>query len=381
MKSLLAVASLLVAALLLTGCTAQASGSDKEKALLKEQVLFQVQNDVAEALVRISYDPKQCLFNENLLNEYLNSPAVTSAATELLQKKGRDALKMSSRFSIQETVEAASEGQMLAKIKVWTPKYDPPVANDLLKLHLEHLRESLARSQESDAYRDNAYQLDHAVELAMFAREKLSRFVLDSGGVDLSRAAWSARSSAIQAEMEKVSMDLAGKKMRQNEVAEQVKRLTVESAAKAKDDPLLAELEKVVKLREEELAATKGLAKANVVSAAEVNACEVKVADARVELLKRKEASSAAGRESLAKLRDEEVTLSLDIGELEARLNQLLEARSRVADLFRASIQYEQLLQEKEMAERDHEQARQQHHEALRQREKVPTLSIVYMSP
>jgi hypothetical protein len=375
MKSLLAVASLLVVALVLA--SPAALGAEPNKTMVATPPAM-AKGDSAQALVRITFDPKQCLLNEAVFQQYLQSPAVRGEAIA----KMRDKVKLvagASSFGIEATLAGASENQLLVKLDVWTPKNDPPVAKEFLKLVLWNLNALLEKAGTLDENRMAMmdHDLDATTKKVTVERENLSRFIQENGSQDLSRTAAFARSSAIQAEMEKVYMDLAGKQARQHALEEQSKRLAEKIAVSSKDDPMLAELEKVVKLREDELAATKGLAKAAVVSTAEVAACEVKVADARVELLKRKEAASATGRELLAKLRDEEVSLAMDIWELEARHNLLNEARSRAADFMKASAEYEQLVQAKEMAERDLEKSTQQNQDARKQRGNVPAVTVI----
>jgi len=396
MRSLLKIASLLVVAVLMTGLVALAAESDKEKAAPPQAV---PEGDTTKALVRIAFDP-QWLLNETVLQQYLQSPDVLGAAiTKIREKMESTVAPPDSMFGVDSVLEGASEGQMLLMITARTPKNDPPMAKDFLELVLENLERLMGKTQRDDVFwHDCRLRVEGASANLTAARDELSHFLLEANGVDLSLAGVMAKATNIQAEEEKVLIDLAGKRARQNLLEERMARIAQETDSKIKDDPVVAELEKVVTLREEELEVTKQLANQPTRTAptaianpplpgkpgatsADVAACEAKVAEARVELLKRREAASAAGRELLAKLRDEEVALSLDIKELEARGVFLLERKESVGGFLNLARQYEALTLAKETAQHNYEYFQQRLQEAYEHGEQrshnLPVVRVV----
>ena len=136
-----------------------------------------------------------------------------------------------------------------------------------------------------------------------------------------------------------LKLQLVGKQARQQALAVAIERLSKAAAERAKDDPVAAELEKVVVARERALARTLTIRKAGQpVSEAEVSAVEVELAESRARMLERRDAvSQANGGDLLTALNRELATVSIDLAEAEAKLaeaERLLKGYAGVQELL-----------------------------------------------
>jgi transposase len=148
----------------------------------------------------------------------------------------------------------------------------------------------------------------------------------------------------LEEERQKLELDQMGKTARrlalEKEIAEQTDRVE----HKSENDPIAEELSKVVDGRKAQVERLEKLAASKDASQSEVEEALGRFAEARAKLLERKrDAAIEAGGEAIAGLNRELLTLSIDLRELEARLQYvkqhlpgLLEAMDHVDDLDRA---------------------------------------------
>jgi hypothetical protein len=184
-------------------------------------------------------------------------------------------------------------------------------------------------------------QLARTKKEAMTARERVAdarRKVREAAQLlDASPEAVRAAASRLDQERQKLTLELAGQNARQRALEERVAKLSDVAAARADKDPIAAELEKIVKLREAEAASLLQLFKSGGVNESQVRSAEGQVNEARARLLERREAAAkAAGTELLGELNKELITLSITIVESEARLelvSKRLEGLGRAVDM------------------------------------------------
>jgi len=169
----------------------------------------------------------------------------------------------------------------------------------------------------------------------------------DQYGIELDLADLRKQRAARMQEVEDVELKLVTQRARRDAIAEQVAKLGAAASQAATADPVVLELEKVVKLREQKLARAKMAAEAKSAStqaevkagllpvraAEEANAAATQqVADgeeglalALAELAKQRQAASqAAGGSLLADLNKELTMLTIDLVETEARHQALV---------------------------------------------------------
>jgi len=191
--------------------------------------------------------------------------------------------------------------------------------------------------------------------LAML-RKAQRGFYDEAGRTDLSRESIMAEAKALETEGQKLQMDQVGHTARQEALMKRIANIAAKAERRADEDPVAAELKKVVALRERELDLAKKRCDAGQMPTSEVGAIEIKVAEARAEWLKRREAAgSLAGRDLLAKLNEELTTLEVDNAETAARyghiLMQLAENRKilPIADGYQDNIALPLRLAEREV--------------------------------
>lgn len=124
---------------------------------------------------------------------------------------------------------------------------------------------------------------------------------------------------------EQLLLDEAGASGRRQGLEEAVKRFTEMAKSRGDSDPVVAELEKVVALRQQELDRMKQLYKTGTVSAGDASNVELVLAQARAELAaaKQKVAGGAGLGEALDTWNRESINLSIEAEERRARLDYI----------------------------------------------------------
>jgi chromosome segregation ATPase len=135
-----------------------------------------------------------------------------------------------------------------------------------------------------------------------------------------------------------LKLQLVGKQARQEALASAIARLSKAAAERAKDDPVAAELEKVVQGKEKTFVRLMKLRDSKDVSEAELASAESDVAEARARMLERRDTvSQANGGDLLGALNRELATVSIDVAEAEAKLaeaERLLNGYAKVQELL-----------------------------------------------
>jgi hypothetical protein len=150
--------------------------------------------------------------------------------------------------------------------------------------------------------------------------------------------------SRLDQEKQRITLELAGQTARQKALEERVAKLSDAATARVVKDPIAEELEKIVKLRDDEAANSQAMYKAGTLTQAELRAAQARAAEAKARLLERRETvSKAAGTELLTDLNKELVTLTITIAENEARLRYLDERLTGLSKALELVDDLEQL--------------------------------------
>jgi hypothetical protein len=173
------------------------------------------------------------------------------------------------------------------------------------------------------------------LEVATAKAAQQRHAVRDAANVlDPSPEAVRGAASRLDQEKQRITLELAGQSARQKALEERVAKLSDAATARVVKDPIADELEKIVKLRDDEAANSQAMYKTGTLTQAELRAAQARAAEAKARLLERRETvSKAAGTELLGDLNKELVTLTINIAENEARLRYLDE---RLAGLSKA---------------------------------------------
>jgi len=214
-------------------------------------------------------------------------------------------------------------------------------------------------------------------------RAKQRDFYEKAGRTDLSRESVLAEAKALETEQQKLQMDQIGHAARYRALTARIAQIAAKAEARAAEDPVAAELKKIVDLREQELDRAKQLYKTGQIPTSEVGTIEIKVAEARAEWLKRREAAgSLAGRDLLAKLNEELSAIEVDNAETTARLEHIRDqlAKNRAILPIADECQDSVVLPLKS-AEREVQNARMQLSEAEKQLRAFAPATVVAMPP
>lgn len=138
------------------------------------------------------------------------------------------------------------------------------------------------------------------------------------------RSDYSAVNDAVnklEEELTRLQLDVLAKTARREAIEKQIAEQSEMVARKIDGDAIAVELQKVVEAREAQVQRVKELVTQKSASVAEVNEAIGRVAEARAKLLERKrDAAAEAGGDAMSMLNKELLTLSVDLRELNARL-------------------------------------------------------------
>ena len=143
---------------------------------------------------------------------------------------------------------------------------------------------------------------------------------------------------------QEMQVELDAKAARAQALSQNIAKLTGQVEEKVKNDPVAAELEKVVEARQKQAERIKTLAGQGQANAAELDAAIAEVADARAKLLDRRaSAADAAGGDTVSSWNKELMALSVDTAELQARLEKLAARADRYRQVMDQLDQFENL--------------------------------------
>lgn len=141
------------------------------------------------------------------------------------------------------------------------------------------------------------------------------------------REGLNARLAQLDVERERLEIDLAAANARSRAMQKQMDQIQAEAENRARNDPIQEQLQRLLKLRMEELKRAKDLHAQGSTSASEVSAVEGRVADAEIQLLTRREQVIHGDEKGdlIARLANELAMIQIDRAEKEERLNYILQ--------------------------------------------------------
>ena len=355
---------------------------------------LQVEVDIRTALTstrRLEVDVGAASSCREAISAMLNSSAVSRAAAAKVCKQ----LKISANINDFElragsTASMGAPNSFTVEVLFKVPQHDPPLARPFLAAVAEQLQEKLREFTEGIHQAKVVFSLRVAEENLASARATLAslrkaqrEFYEEAGRTDLSRESIMAEAKALETEGQKLQMDQIGHTARQKALTARIADIALKAERRAAEDPVAAELKKVVDLRERELDLAKKRCDAGQMPTSEVGAIEIKVAEARAEWLKRREAAgNLAGRDLLAKLNEELLTLEVDNAETAARYEHIEKQLAKNRKILPIADGYQDNIADAlRLAEREVQNTLQQRSDAERQaRDFVPPTVVVVPS-
>ena len=324
------------------------------------------------------------------ISAMLTNGALSHNAAAMMLKQQQKAKVDIQDFGISAVSKYTEDsGQITIEVVFQVPRWDPPLARQFLVYVAQALYMKLLgypgnyqdRLRLTEALAQEHLNQSRG-ELAEL-RAKQREFYQEAGRTDLSRESIMASAKAMETQEQKLQMDQVGRAARQKALAQRIEQIAAKAEARAAEDPVAAELKKVVDLREQELGRAKQLNKVGQMSETEVGAIEIKVAEARAEWLKRREAAgSLAGRDLLAKLNEELLTLEVDNAETAARYEHIEKQLAKNRKILPIADEYQDNIADAlRLAEREVQNTLQQRSDAERQaRDFVPPTVVVVPS-
>jgi hypothetical protein len=158
---------------------------------------------------------------------------------------------------------------------------------------------------------------------------------------DLSAEAFRNSIGSLEIERQKLELDLAGMQARRDALDKAVAEQSVRADKAAQSDPVAAELEKIVEIRQKQFEYGQEQARLRTISAAEASTFEAALAEAKARLAERKLA--AAGQaDVLSAWNRQLLDLTVDVRERQARLDAI----SKMLDEFSGAVEKARALEE-----------------------------------
>jgi DNA repair exonuclease SbcCD ATPase subunit len=163
--------------------------------------------------------------------------------------------------------------------------------------------------------------------------------------------------SQLEDRRQELQLELESRAARMNALSENMAQITKRVESEVQNDTVSAELQKVVEAREAQVERVKQMVEAGKSSRAELDEALARAAESRARLMDRRaEVAERAGRGTLNDWNQEQMRLSVDSAELQARLdklNQRLQSFQAVAPELDHLEQLEQTLQEADQTMRE----------------------------
>ena len=222
-----------------------------------------------------------------------------------------------------------------------------PLAEQFMVALIANLEEALEKAfADSDSRlgkRLNATEVEaRRAEEELLAMQSKLRDI--AGGGNLSRNTVLAKISGINQNLQALKMQKASNDAMIKETSKRIAHTGQSVQEQLKADAITTELESIVKLNEEQLAAVQQKVKAGIASTAEIAQPSEKLARARIDLaMRRQELSKSAGGDLLASLNDELASLAFEATQCDAEMQSLQEQLRETEGLVTNADDYELL--------------------------------------
>jgi chromosome segregation ATPase len=202
-----------------------------------------------------------------------------------------------------------------------------------------------------------------------------------SGRVDVSPQNLMNAVQQLDEQHMQLEIEQAAKNARRNALAKALAESKKEIEQRVQDDPVVAEMEKIVEIRNEALKRKRQMAEQGMVSKEELADAEAQIAEARAQLLERRqEAAERAGADVMHSWNRELLALSVDENELLARLEQVKQRLDKLRSLVDSVNQLEDLQQRIQHAQdrlREAQARMEEMADRLRELADLPDTSVI----
>jgi len=205
-------------------------------------------------------------------------------------------------------------------------------ARKALAAVIVRLRDALAKAakQQQEILRKELAAVSKEVDLARVNMTRLQEhrasLAKEAGMPDPDRNRILSRTKSLESKRESLAVDVAGLRVRIKATQEQVAKLAAKASRAAKDDPVAAELTKVVEYKERKLRRHEEAHAQGKATKAEVMEAAARLAEAKARLAERRQqAATAAAGQLLAELNTQLVRDSIALVEKEAELKAVAE--------------------------------------------------------
>lgn len=300
--------------------------------------------------------PTGPLLDEKTLSALLKSASIKDAAIEAHANEIQSLVESGER-AIWLNFEPLSGGPswLIGQVTLTlseTPAEAKPVARALLETVMRRFQLAVRKSSELEQAR--LYErVGHATDYFQRAEQDLKTLQYEqqdllkaAGRYQLRREPLLQEMRNLQRQREELERDMVGRRARREALAEQIAKTAQAVQEQSGRNPIVAELSRIVELRERELQRIRQLYEKSAASTDDMAAAEEPLAHARAEVARaREEAAHMAGGGQLDDLNGQLINMTIEMAELEAKLQFVSRqlAQMEEGDLPRLADEYERL--------------------------------------
>jgi hypothetical protein len=296
----------------------------------------------ASCIVRIAADRDLLPLNESLVAHLLDSsPILAEPAREVMGLAGEDIERaVTLYYNLLNEAHTKSDSVLVGSIFVAVDAdagRSRPAAEEFLRAVVQRLETALQKVGEAQAQnlRQQHAHVEQELQRVQAELEAIGNrereLLAAAGRGPLRRSLIESASVRLQGDLDDAELVLAGLAAAEQALTEQIAKVGQRAVEAAETSPVVAEMAKVVELREQRVEYLGRMHEAGMVEGTEMTAAQEQVALARVQLLERREAAAArAGAGVLEKLNQELVQKSIEFAGALARRQTL---QARLADM------------------------------------------------
>jgi len=329
--------------LLLASTGVVLGGEPAAKAETPEKALSNT--SAASCLVNITFDPAVLPLTVNTVDSLIRSSGVAGIAAREVFPGGDYTNSVERLDYVMDVPLPEKNGTIMAELQVVLKTETKPAAEEFLRLIILNLKGALEQAAEENCKRlqDNLHraamvQVDSNRALRQ-TRERIGELQKKVGRSDVSWDGMFREVERLEKEKQSLEMERAGREARRAALERAVHGTSEQARVQIASDAVIAELERLVLLLEEQVKAMKEIRDKGRVSEQDLTDLQIRLAEAKGRLAARREAVlQAAGGDLLAKLNAELTMLSIDAAECDARLKAIEEQLGKAKDPERFKV-------------------------------------------
>jgi hypothetical protein len=340
----------------------------------------------ASCLLKIVTDPGVLSLGGQAIDYLFQSSGVRDlAAGDVLgltpEQTARTALLTTKVLEQAGIAEPVSEQRTLLRLEVILPEGVKPAAKEFMASVIARFQSTVdeACQKEQDRLFKQIELTDREVAEASAELESIQHDLLNNSQ-DLSSQGLRSSITTMMSQFQALQLEQASKEAYRQAIRERIKKVRDETVASLQADAISPELEKIVERREVELKNVQGMVDSGRATPVELNAQEDKLAQARIDLARRREELAKTGSaSSLGQLTNELATLTMEAVQTEARERQLERQLTEMQKLLAQAPEYERMMLRLDVAKKNMQDAMTLHNKA-RQRARMfnaPSVSVI----